>query len=128
MEKQKQCVVVSKEMVGKEECVGYGFKNISEYEGIEGERFLTHGFLMDSFRKLMGKTLTIIDSAIGEDRQNKATKDLVRNMFSDELNFANDMAYDQKVLQKLAEKSMKELNDEDFTALSIEDALGVKES
>tara|TARA_R110000850_G_scaffold211501_1_gene337332 strand:- start:864 stop:1085 length:222 start_codon:yes stop_codon:yes gene_type:complete len=34
---------------------------------------------------LLGKVLTIIDSSICEQRQNKATKDLVKNMFYEQV-------------------------------------------
>jgi hypothetical protein len=85
---------------------------------VASERLLTHGFLMDTMRKLMGKTLTIIDASVSGP-QNKAMKDLVRGTFSDEMGFAAEWAFDQKNIEDL-----EDLDGAD--AVSIEEALGVQ--
>lgn len=72
-----------------------------------GERLVTHAFLMDSFRKIMGRTLTVIDASISEKAQNKAMKDLVRSIFNDEIGFAADMCFDQAKLQALAPETIE---------------------
>jgi hypothetical protein len=97
------------------------------YGAVPGERLLTHSFLMDSFRKLMGRTLTIIDASVHEEIQNKAMKDLVRNVYSDEMEFASDWAFDQEILVKMGEENFEELSDEEMenSAVTIEEALGV---
>lgn len=97
----------------------------SDYYLSEGERLLSHSFFMDSMRRLMGKTLTIIDASIVDRQHNKAVKDLVRNMFSDEMEHEGSWAYDQEVIAKMAEESMPD----DISLLetvTIEEALGVK--
>lgn len=38
-------------------------------------------------RMLAGKVLTVIDAALGDKRQNKATKDLIRNAFAGEFGY-----------------------------------------
>lgn len=90
---------------------------------IKGEKALAFSFLMDTLRKLMGKTLTIIDASIQERQQNKAIKDLIRNTFSDEIDFASDMVFDQEEIQKLIPNDMPI---EDMKDYSIEEVLGVK--
>lgn len=47
----------------------------------ESERAVRFGRLYDDLRDLAGKILTIVDAAISEERQNKATKDLVKSQF-----------------------------------------------
>ena len=65
-----------------------------------GERLLTHASSTPS-RKVMGRTLTIIDASIKDRQHNKAVKDLIRGIFSDEMEFAADMCFDQQKLQAL---------------------------
>jgi predicted outer membrane repeat protein len=90
---------------------------------IKGEKALSYSFLMDTLRKLMGKTLTIIDASILEKQQNKAIKDLIRNAFSDEIDFASEMAFEQREIQKLIPK---DIDVENMPETSIEEVLGVK--
>lgn len=94
----------------------------------EGEHLLSHSFFMDSMRRLMGKTLTIVEASISDREQKKAVKDLVRNMFSDEMEHEGAWAYDQKVLEKLAKLANASMPDDlsEFTTVTIEEALGVK--
>lgn len=91
----------------------------------EGEHLLSHSFFMDSMRRLMGKTLTIVEASISEKEQKKAVKDLVRNMFSDEMEHEGAWAYDQDVISKIAEESMPE-DPKDWQSVTIEEALGVE--
>src|SRR6187551_1259359 len=121
MSKLKQIVIVHKE----EDCISYARQDIEEYEAMKGECALTHKFLMDSFRKLMGRTLTVIDACTGDKQQNKAMKDLIRQIYSDEMEFSGQFAYDQEVLQKLATASMA-VADKLPEPITIEEALGVK--
>lgn len=95
---------------------------------VEGEKALSYSFIMDTMRKLMGRTLTIIDASVHDKIQNKAMKDLVRNIYSDEMNFSADMAYDQNVLKKQAEEYFENVSDEelDKSQVTIEEALGVE--
>lgn len=108
--------------------IGHHTVDISDYDGAEGEKFLSHGFIMDSYRKIMGRTLTIIDASISEKQQNKAMKDLVRQIFSDEMESTNNWAFDQELLNKAAnryfEKNPELLTKENM--VSIEEALGVE--
>lgn len=94
----------------------------------EGERALTHSFVMDVLRKVMGKTLTIIDASIQDKTQNKAIKDLLRQVISDEMEFTAEWGFDQEVFQKMVEESSKEMTEEEIknSAVSIEEALGVE--
>ena len=95
---------------------------------IQGERALTHSFLMDTLRKVMGRTLTIVDASVHDKTQNKAMKDLIRQIFSDEIEFSAEWAFDQSVLQKQAENYFKDKTDKEIedSAMDIEDVLGVK--
>ena len=98
-----------------------------------GERALSHSFLMDTLRKVMGKTLTIIDASVMDKNQNKAIKDLLRNVFSDEMAFSAELAFDQDVITKFANKSFQKMSNEEQeeilkSSVSIEEALGVDES
>lgn len=98
----------------------------------QGERALSHSFLMDTLRKVMGKTLTVVDASVHDKTQNKAIKDLLRGIFSDEMEFSAEMAFDQEIQQKLAEDSFGALSEEEQeqvlkSAVSIEEVLGVEE-
>lgn len=93
----------------------------------DGERLLSHSFFMDSMRRLMGKTLTIVDASISDREQKKAVKDLVRNMFSDEMEHEGRWAYDQDVISKIAEASIPE-DPAEWETVTIEEALGVIEN
>ena len=118
----KQIAISSKENFNGEKCVGYELVDISKYEAVEGERALSHTFLLDSFRKIMGRTLTVIDGAIVDERQNKALKDQIRNIFSDEIEFSSNWAFGQGIIGKLVES----IPDKQIGApVSIEEMLGV---
>lgn len=95
-----------------------------DYHLIEGERLLSFNFHKDSFRKLMGKTLTVLDASIPEPKQNKAIKDLIRGIFSEELSFSSEMAYDQNVFQS---SLPDDYPSEEITEVEIETVLGVKQ-
>lgn len=92
------------------------------YQPTKGEKLFTHSFLMDTLRKVMGRTLTVIDASVHEHQQNKAMKDLLRNIFSDEMDFAVEWGYDQEEMQKLIPK---DIDLKDLGEVSIEEALGV---
>jgi len=97
----------------------------------DGERALTHSFLMDTLRKVMGKTLTIVDASVMDKTQNKAMKDLLRGVFSDEMEFSAEMAFDQDIQTKLANESFEALSEKEQeevlkSSVSIEEVLGVE--
>lgn len=103
--------------------VSYEKLSIENYEGFGGERALSHSFVMDVLRKIMGKTLTVIDASINDKQQNKAIKDLLRGIISDEMEFAADWAFDQDSIMRIAGEAFDEGN----TGVStVEEALGVK--
>jgi hypothetical protein len=121
----KEIIVVSN--VG--EMVSYEPKKLCDYEAMEGEKAFSHSFISDTMRKLIGRTLTIIDASILDRQQNKAMKDLVRNAFSDEMEFSSKIGYDQNVLDEMIDESTAHMTDEEFANIEpvlIEEALGVK--
>lgn len=114
----KEIIQVKKE----EECISYEKLSIEKYESSVGEIALSHSFVMDVLRKVMGRTLTIIDASIIDKQQNKALKDLLRQVISDEMEFSADMAFNQEGL-------MATIKDEDIEmseSVTIEEALGVE--
>ncbi len=56
----------------------------------EGSLYL--GGIISQIKFIEGDILTIIDSAIAEDRHNKATKDLVKNVFSRQMRWISSLA------------------------------------
>jgi len=115
-----QIIVVEKD----NDCVSYSSVEIADYKGVDGEKFASYSFVMDVMRKLMGRTLTLIDASVVPKTQNRAMKDVVRNIFSDEMNFSADMLFDQ---QKLDELIPDDLDLSKVEQVSIEQALGVEE-
>jgi len=120
MSKIKEMIVVEKDGG----FLSYSPVNILNHEVKYGEKALSHSFLMDSFRKIMGRTLTVIDASIVDKNQNKAIKDVIREIFSDEMQFASELAFDQEELSKVATESFDK--GEMGEGISIEEALGVK--
>ena len=119
----KKIEVVSVEKKG--EYVSYSSVTIDEYFADSadlGEKLLSHSFLMDSFRKIMGRTLTTIDASIVDTKQNKAIKDLIRGIFSDEMDFSASMSFDQDKLQLCVPE---DIDIENLGVTTIEEALGV---
>lgn len=99
MSKVNEIVLVNKDGGS----VIYEWKPINEYEGSWNEKALSHSFVSDVLRKIMGKVLTIIDASVLDKQQNKAMKDLLRAAISEEMEFSADMAYDQDEISKSAE-------------------------
>lgn len=100
---------------------------IESYEGSYSECAISHSFVTDLFRKLMGKTLTIVDASISDKQQNKAIKDLVRGAYMEEIEFVNSMVYNQDELNEAADEATKDLDPNDSFEVSIEEALGVEQ-
>ena len=114
----KEIVKVTKEG----EHVSYEKLSIDKYDFSFGEVALSHSFVMDVLRKVMGKTLTIIDASIIDKQQNKALKDLLRQIISDEMEFTSEISFDQEKL--LASIPVDEDLDTPRPA-TIEEVLGV---
>lgn len=111
----------------KDDYVSYGAVELKGLELMEGENLLSYSFLLDSFRKIMGRTLTMLDASIVDKHQNKAMKDIVRGIFSDEMEFSADLVYDQQVMAKLVEEHTKDIKDlNELGSYSIEECLGVE--
>ncbi len=127
MSQKIEKILVCKNDREKDE-VSYKEVDLNDYEAGCGEVAISHGFIMDSFRKIMGRTLTIIDASIVDKQQNKAMKDLLRAVFSDEMEFVADMVFDQKEMSEMANEAYEEAlkNGEDLTPVTIEEALGVE--
>lgn len=117
---------VSYETVNADSYFGVGGSGQSD-GAIKGEKALSHSFLMDTLRKVMGRTLTVIDASVHEKTQNKAIKDIIRTIFSDEIEFSSQMAFDQNILTEMANKHFEGVSDEDLDRHSVttEEALGV---
>jgi hypothetical protein len=131
MSNKVEIVKVSKSVNG----INYETTSIDSYFGLngsgessgaaKGEKALTHSFVMDTLRKVMGGVLTVIDASIHEEKQNKALKDLIRRIISDEMEFATNFSFDQKEFQKFVDEIPdSELNK--LEPISIEEALGVE--
>lgn len=103
--------------------ISYEKIDVAKYQLGDGEYLITHSFLLDSFRKLMGKTLTVIDASITDKQQNKAMKDMIRGIFSDEMEFAAELCFDQ---EKMQEKIPDDIDPETLGSVSIEEVLGVE--
>ena len=43
------------------------------------------------FQNLLGKVLTVVDSSISGERQNKAMKDLIRSKFYEQINWVSEL-------------------------------------
>ena len=133
MEKKVEIVKVRKEK--NSDLRSYNITSIDSFFSLSGsgesdgasrgERALTHSFLMDTLRKIMGRTLTVIDASIHEEKQNKAIKDLIRGIVSDEMNFATDWAFDQQKLQEMFD-DMSDSEIDNLETVTIEEALGVE--
>lgn len=131
MSKQVEIVKVRKSNHGVEYALStidsYFYLNGSgESDGASnGERALSYSFVMDTLRKVMGGTLTIIDASIHDEKQNKAIKDLIRRVISDEMEFTAEWAFDQKEFQKMVDE-ISESELANLEPVSIEEALGVE--
>lgn len=104
------------------------FLPIEEYVAFEGEKALSHSYAMDILRRLMGRTLTLIDATMVDKSQNKSVKDIIRGIYSDEMNRLSEDVYDQEIMNEIAEEHYKDMSDEDMLkdSVTIEEALGVK--
>ena len=109
----------------------YDFKKIEEVKVIAKEKALSMSYLLDSYRKLMGRVLTTIDASITTPQQNKAIKDIIKKSFNDEIEFASSMVYDQEEMGKIASESFDALSPEEQKAcmessVDIEDLLNMQ--
>ena len=89
------------------------------------EKLITHTFLLSSLSRLLGKTLTVIDASVVDKQQNKAMKDMLRNIFSNEMNLTADRCFDQEKTCELANECVKEGTK--IVPVSVEEVLGIKE-
>jgi len=117
MSKEPEIVIVGT----SQDRVSYSKVSIKEWKRLDCESALSYSFHQDTLRKIMGKTLTIIDACIPEAKQNKAMKDLVRQAIQAEVEFGSEMAFDQEELQKMVPENLDDIED-----ISLEEVLGVK--
>lgn len=90
----------------------------------KGERLFSHSFILDTYRKVMGRTLTIIDASIVDKQHNKAVKDLLRGVFSDEMDFSTNFAWSNEAMARFEAQMPEDLSE--IVSVSTEEALGVK--
>lgn len=69
-----------------------------EIQGVGGnedyENKVPMGYAVDVIKRICGKVLTLIDSQMNDPIQRKATKDLIKQMFSEPLDDLRQVAYD----------------------------------
>jgi hypothetical protein len=133
MQKEIKVVVVEKnKYFDGTDVVGYRLAKLAlpgdekgskrDYHLTDGEHLFSNSFIKDSYRKIMGRTLTIIDASIVDKQHNKAVKDLLRQVFNDEMCFSSEWGFDRELLERpLDIESM-----DGTELLSVEDVLGVK--
>lgn len=104
--------------------------DVIEKEGLwKQNKLVDHAFVMEQLRKIVGKTLTIIDASVVDKRQNKAMKDLVRNVVSDEMEHLAEMLVDQREMQEMIDEiPEEELEKAEGMTVDVLEALGVDES
>lgn len=90
------------------------------------ERLMTHSFVLKRLGKIMGDMLTLVDSSIASDRQNKAMKDSMRRIFSTEIGYLSDICFDQSVLMDFVNRTVDPEEIEDQNGVSIEEILDVE--
>jgi len=90
----------------------------------DGERLFSHSYILDTYRKIMGRTLTIIDASIIDHRHNKAVKDLLRGVFSDEMEASANFAWSKKAMARFEAQMPEDLSE--IETVTTEEALGVK--
>jgi len=98
--------------------IGYSHVLLDEYEFSDGERLFSHSYIVDMLRKIMGRTLTLVEASHSDKEQRKAMKDLVKQIINDELSFSSEWGFDQEVLQSLIDEQADTLK-----AVDIEEVL-----
>lgn len=91
------------------------------HEEFEKNKF-TGKFITDQYRFLMGRVLTIIDSAIIEERQNKAVKDLIKSEIVKAISHISDIVSDGRPVEPTDEELVEQL----AGSVSEDEALGLK--
>ncbi len=71
--------------------------------GGEKERVFNYSLINKQLRFLMGEVLTVIDASIQNERQLKATKDLIKGKFSNKLSWLYELAGMPEEVQEIAE-------------------------
>ena len=90
----------------------------------KGERLFSHSFILDTYRKIMGRTLTIIDASITDKQHNKAVKDLLRAVFSDEMDFSANFAWSKEAMARFEAEMPEDISE--IETVTTEEVLGVK--
>lgn len=99
---------------------------LEHYESNFGEVPASHKFVINLLGRIMGKSLTIIDAVVKEHQQNKAVKDLFREVFGTEMEFTAEMMFDQSKFQAVIDDmDIEDL--EEIEPVTIEEALGVEQ-
>ena len=62
-----------------------------------------HSFVLDVLKRATGKILTVVEASYSDKEQRKAMKDIVKSMFSDEMEYITDMLYSPKKLAEFNE-------------------------
>lgn len=83
----------------------------------------TGQFITDQYRFLMGRVLTIIDSAITDVRQNKAVKDLIKSEIVQAIGHISDKVSGGRSIEPTDEELIEGLTS---SSVSEDEALGLK--
>lgn len=121
MSKYKEFVTHSR----AEKYDSYSTKKIEEFDEVIADgKLADHAFITKVMGHLLGKTLTIVDASAFSG-QKKAVKDLLRDAYSQEMEFVAGMMYDQEKLNEIANAEVEAM-DELPEPVSIEQALGTR--
>lgn len=95
-----------------------------DFNGIQIEQpdvsVADHSFVLSTLKGISGRMLTLIEASIADKEQRKALKDIVKIMFSEEMNHVEMTMFSRKYMDELC--SFAEENaPEDLQAIDVEE-------
>ena len=92
--------------------------------GSKGNSLASYSFIQKRLRNILGKTLTVLDVAITDKQQNKATKDIIKDMFATQYSEICELMIDMRGLQESMGPNLSaQMN---LMEVSQDEALGLK--
>lgn len=86
-----------------------------------------HSFVLDVLKRTTGLMLTMIEATVSDKEQRKAQKDLVKGMFSEEMERVTDMMYSRKKIDewcKIANEQVEGLSEDEMPEpVDVEDII-----
>lgn len=95
-------------------------------EAWASNKLVDYSYVMNILRIVTGRTLTVIDGVVPQGKQNKAVKDMVRQIISETMETLSEQTVDQREVQNALDNISEEELDS-LESVDVFEVIGIEE-